>query len=170
LNGELEPECQVPQAVVTCYCNGVQETFRYSGVVSISQIQLESGDESSDFVVDDSSKTLLECQRNYEVGASEMSILHDGQRRCYGLVDNIPFKSTKYRNPQVCMSEVSYSGTIDAQNLRILNKSSRKFTTTADIMRRAYLGYGSYTSGVEYNWVADSEMAISMNNRTYIEY
>jgi len=147
----------------------VRETFKYDGTVGISQIQLESGDESSEFVIGDSNLVLNECQRSYEVGSNERTLINDGLRRCYGLTDTVSFKSTKYREPQVCLHDVDYQGTHHPQNLRILNKSSRKFTTVADIEKN-HNGYGSYTSGAKYDWVADAEMPISMSNRTYIEY
>jgi hypothetical protein len=76
------------------------------------------------------------------------------------------------------MTEVNYTGTNPPQSLRIQAKSTRKFTSTADLTCRAdqycageqdWYGYGSYTSGVEYSWIADSELPVCMNNRTYID-
>ena len=147
----------------------------YEGVVSLSQVQLEKYDEGDDeagtHLPQDPRDVLNDCQRYYELGSEENQIVGDGSQQCYGMTDNVAFKVTKVKKPVMCMYNAVTGGSNPPENVGVLHTDTRKFVATSNIRERASThGYGKYTSSVSYDWVADSEFLVCMNNPTYINY
>ena len=94
------------------------------------------------------------------------AIIGDGSQQCYGMTDNVAFKATKVRNPLICIHNCVTGGNNAPQNVGVMHRSTRKFVATSNIESKP--SYSSYSSSIRYNWIADSEMHVCVNNPTYI--
>ena len=169
--GGTSVQCEQQPYCDSCYCNGVGESILYAGVVALSQVQLEAYTNDDDpkmgeYIVEDPRKVLHDCQRHYEVGFESNAIIGDGSQQCYGMTDNVAFKATKVRNPLICIHNCVTGGNNAPQNVGVMHRSTRKFVATSNIESKP--SYSSYSSSIRYNWIADSEMHVCVNNPTYI--
>jgi hypothetical protein len=111
-------------------------------------------------------ETLEDCQRYYEIGYNEKMKNSDNSQQCYLLTDNVPFKVTKRRTPIMCMKNETYYGTNIPESCGIVHKDTRKFVSTAHTNSLSV--FSQYSSGLSYDWTADAELPICMNNVAYI--
>jgi hypothetical protein len=139
-------------------CLGAWEAFSYTGVVSLTSVQLEESAEASPFVYEDYNKTLEKCQRFYETGTATIAVVTDGTDMAPAAFKTVQMKRTKRNKSDIFVTVDETSGGIDLATAEVGYSDTRKFTvqvnTTGGIIGLHKL---------KLRWVADSELPLYNN-------
>ena len=129
-------------------CLGAWEEFSYTGVVSLTSVQLEEAEEASPFVYEDYSKTLEKCQRFYETGTATLAVVTDGTDMSPAAFKTVQMKRTKRNRPDIFVKVESTTGplNLDADNGQINLLDNVNITGNLDVTGNVSIG-GNITIG-----------------------
>lgn len=139
-------------------CLGAWEEFSYTGVVSLTSVQLEEAEEASPFVYEDYSKTLEKCQRFYETGTATLAVVTDGTDMSPAAFKTVQMKRTKRNKSDIFITVEEALGGIDVTSATVEYSDARKFTTQVSTV-----GNVSGLHKLKLRWIADSELPLYNN-------